>query len=206
MPVGAQQKDYYAALGVDRKAKAEEIRKAYRRLARKHHPDVNPGNKQAEEKFKNIQEAYDVLGDEKKRKIYDKFGFYSDNIPPGGYEAYSQAPAGGGGPSVDFSGFDFSDYIPREERGGGGPSFRDLFSQIFSRGGARDNCCDLRGHRGRGTGELPRSPPARVLRPGRPPDRVERPFAVLRPHGPVSRTLLRPRPRLATHLARGGGR
>ena len=138
MPVSTQQKDYYGTLGVARKASPEEIRKAYRRLARKHHPDVNPGNKQAEEKFKDIQEAYDVLGDEKKRKIYDQYGFYSDNIPPGAYEAYSKAASDSGGPSVDFSGFDFSDFIPHEERGGAGPSFRDLFSQIFSRGGARE--------------------------------------------------------------------
>ncbi|MBI1983101.1 MAG: J domain-containing protein, partial [Acidobacteria bacterium] len=78
MPVGTQ-KDYYATLGVDHNAKPEQIRKAYRRLARKHHPDVNPGNKGAEEKFKEVQEAYDVLSDERKRKIYDQFGFYSDN-------------------------------------------------------------------------------------------------------------------------------
>jgi molecular chaperone DnaJ len=139
VPVNTRQKDYYATLGVDRKAKPPEIRKAYRRLARKHHPDVNPGNKQAEEKFKDIQEAYDVLSDEKKRKVYDQYGFYSDNIPPGGYEAYSQAQSGPAGPSVDFSGFDFSDFIPHEERGGSGPSFRDLFSQTFSRGGAREH-------------------------------------------------------------------
>ncbi len=141
MPVETRQKDYYATLGVDRKAKAPEIRKAYRRLARKHHPDVNPGNKQAEEKFKDIQEAYDVLGDEKKRKIYDQYGFYSDNIPAGAYEAYTQQQSAGSGPgpSVDFSGFDFSDFIPHEERGGGGSSFRDIFSQIFSRGGGREH-------------------------------------------------------------------
>src|SRR5437867_12278638 len=84
MPVGTQ-KDYYGTLGVDRKAKPEQIRKAYRHLARKHHPDVNPGNKSAEEKFKDIQEAYEVLSDEKKRQIYDQYGFYSDNIPQGGY-------------------------------------------------------------------------------------------------------------------------
>ncbi len=139
MPVGTKQKDYYGALGVDRKAKADQIRKAYRRLARKYHPDVNPGNKQAEEKFKEIQEAYNVLSDEKKRKIYDQYGFYSDSIPAGAYEAYAQsqgeAPRAAG-PTVDFSGFDFSDFIPREERSSGfGSSFRDIFSQIFSRVG-----------------------------------------------------------------------
>lgn len=140
MPVGTQ-KDYYATLGVDRSAKPEQIRKAYRRLARKFHPDVNPGNKAAEEKFKAISEAYDILGDEKKRKIYDQYGFYSDNIPPGGYPGGYAPGAGatGASPDFDFSGFDFSDFAGEAERGGGfGGSFRDMFSQIFSRGGGRE--------------------------------------------------------------------
>jgi molecular chaperone DnaJ len=133
MPVETK-KDYYATLNVERGAKPEQIRKAYKRLARKHHPDVNPGNKAAEEKFKELQEAYDVLGDERKRKIYDQFGFYSDNIPP---NAYAQASAARpGGPGFDFSGFDFSDSGAEEEQGGGG--FRDLFSQLFSRGRERE--------------------------------------------------------------------
>jgi molecular chaperone DnaJ len=68
-------KDLYEVLGVGRKASADEIKKAYRKLARKHHPDVNPGNKQAEERFKEISFANDVLGDPDKRKIYDEFGF-----------------------------------------------------------------------------------------------------------------------------------
>ncbi len=138
MPVGTKQKDYYGALGVDRTAKADQIRKAYRRLARKYHPDVNPGNKQAEEKFKDIQEAYDVLSDEKKRKIYDQFGFYSDSIPASPYEAYARGaaePTPGGGPTVDFSGFDFGDYAPQGERSPGfGSAFRDILCQIVSRG------------------------------------------------------------------------
>jgi molecular chaperone DnaJ len=133
MAVGTQ-KDYYATLGVGRHAKPEEIRKAYRRLARKYHPDLNPGSKAAEEKFKGISEAYEVLSDEKKRKIYDQFGFYSDNIPPGGYGPAASAPTGA--PGFDFSGFDFTDFGPEaEKRGGVGSTFRDLFSQIFSRGG-----------------------------------------------------------------------
>ncbi len=131
MPVGTQ-KDYYAILGVGRHAKPEEIRKAYRRLARKHHPDLNPGIKAAEEKFKAISEAYEILSDEKKRQIYDQYGFYADNIPPGGYA--STAPGDVGSPGFDFSGFDFSDFRPEEgKRGGFGASFRDLFSQYFSR-------------------------------------------------------------------------
>ena len=132
MPVGVQ-KDYYATLGVDRSAKSEQIRKAYRRLARKYHPDFNPGNKQAEEKFKEIQEAYDILSDEKKRKIYDQFGFYADNISAGGYNPESAAGAAAG-PTVDFSGFDFSDFGAAESKGPGfGSSIRDLFSQFFHR-------------------------------------------------------------------------
>src|SRR5579863_410566 len=116
MAVGTQ-KDYYGTLGVPRDAKPEAIRKAYRHLARKHHPDLNPGNKAAEEKFKAISEAYEVLGDEKKRKVYDQFGFYSDNIPAGAYAgpggaagAYANAGTGTPGGGFDFSGFDFSDF------------------------------------------------------------------------------------------------
>ena len=140
MAVGTQ-KDYYATLGVSRDAKPEEIRKAYRHLARKHHPDVNPGNKNAEEKFKQLSEAYEVLGDEKKRKIYDQYGFYSDNLPPGGYGPVPGSSDGAYSPppGVDFSGFDFSGMDEpagqTEGRTGGfGGGFRDIFSQIFSRG------------------------------------------------------------------------
>jgi molecular chaperone DnaJ len=141
MPVG-QQKDYYGLLGVSRDAKPEEIRKAYRHLARKHHPDVNPGNKSSEEKFKQISEAYEVLSDEKKRKIFDQYGFYADNLPPGGYGPGTGSPGASYSPppGVDFSGFDFS----HMDEGGGdsggraggfGGGFRDIFSSIFSRGG-----------------------------------------------------------------------
>ena len=65
-----QQKDYYKVLGVKRGASSDEIRKAYRRLARKYHPDVNPGDQSAEERFKTVQEAYDILSDKKKRQMY----------------------------------------------------------------------------------------------------------------------------------------
>ncbi|HUI84111.1 MAG TPA: J domain-containing protein [Candidatus Binatia bacterium] len=148
------QKDYYATLGVKKTASAEDIRKAFRKLARKYHPDVNPGDKSAEEKFKAISEANDVLSDPKKRKIYDQLGFYSDNIDPAAAEAYARGGgfgAGGfGGPGqgtggtrtytqevpFDFSGFDFSDFAEGAgaagRRTGGG--FRDIFSGIF--GGA----------------------------------------------------------------------
>ncbi len=72
--------DFYQVLGVKRDAKPEEIKKAYRRLARKYHPDVNPGDKASEERFKAITEAHEVLSDEKKRKVYDRFGSYSDQL------------------------------------------------------------------------------------------------------------------------------
>src|SRR5881397_3355296 len=99
--------DYYETLGVPRAADAEEIRKVYRKLARKYHPDLNPGDKSAEDRFKNVQEAYDVLSDSKKRTMYDQVGFYSDS----GFAAGGGAPGGGaprGGPNMDFGGFDFS--------------------------------------------------------------------------------------------------
>jgi molecular chaperone DnaJ len=140
MPVGTQ-KDYYAILGVDRNAKPEEIRKTYRHLARKYHPDVNPGNKKAEEKFKEISEAYEILGDEKKRKVYDQHGFYAENIPADGFNARSSAEA----PGFDFSGFDFSDLGPEQEQQRGGFSFRDIFSQIFSRGREAEHQGPVRG-------------------------------------------------------------
>src|SRR5512138_1367926 len=99
-------KDYYAILGVKKSASAEDIRKAFRKLARKYHPDVNPGDKAAEEKFKQISEANDVLSDPKKRKIYDQVGFYSDNIDPATAEAYARAGGGAGvGPGFGAGGF-----------------------------------------------------------------------------------------------------
>src|SRR5271170_4148190 len=146
-------KDYYEILGVKKTASAEEIRKAFRKLARKYHPDVNPGDKSAEEKFKTLSEANDVLSDPKKRKIYDQVGFYSDNIDPATAEAYARAgggaggfpggsgggagQAGGQGVPFDFSGFDFSDLTDNARAGrrsGGGGGFRDIFSGIFGGG------------------------------------------------------------------------
>ncbi len=153
-------KDYYEILGVKKSASADEIRKAFRKLARKYHPDVNPGDKSAEEKFKTLSEANDVLSDPKKRKIYDQVGFYSDNIDPATAEAYARgggqggfagggAPggfpggAGGQGAPFDFSGFDFSDLSDAAGRGrrtGGSGGFRDIFSGIF--GGGRGAVAD----------------------------------------------------------------
>jgi len=110
-------KDYYRILGVERKATAAEIKRTYRKLARKFHPDLNPGDKTAEAKFKEIQEAYSVLSDPKKKSQYDQFGFIGDQPQPGaGQRTYSSG----------FEGFDFSD--------SGSSSFTDFFESLFGRG------------------------------------------------------------------------
>src|SRR5207302_2522453 len=103
---GTMSDDYYATLGVSRGASTDEIQKAYRKLARKYHPDMNPDDKAAQKKFKEVQQAYDVLGDEKKRKMYDQFGPQFEQMGQAGGPQWSgQVPPG-------FGGFDFS--------GGGG--------------------------------------------------------------------------------------
>ena len=119
--------DYYETLGVPRKATTKDIRTAFRKLARKYHPDLNPGDKAAEEKFKQLQEAYDVLSDTKKRQMYDQYGFYSENVPTGDYGPHPED--GGQNVNFDFGGFDFGG-----GQAGGSSSFRDLFGQIFGGG------------------------------------------------------------------------
>src|SRR5215510_3223155 len=122
--------DFYKILGVKRDAKPDEIKKAYRRLARKYHPDVNPGDKAAEERFKQMSEAFDVLSDPKQRKVYDRFGQYSENL------ANAAADAGAGsaytrGAPFDFSGFDWGS---TSTSGGTSGSFRDIFADLFGGG------------------------------------------------------------------------
>lgn len=111
----AQKRDYYEVLGVSKTASADEIKKAYRSLAKKYHPDMNPGDKEAEAKFKEINEAYDVLSDTEKRSKYDQFG----------HAAFDPA-AGGGEGFGGFGGF-----------GGDGFDFGDIFSSFFGGGGSR---------------------------------------------------------------------
>jgi molecular chaperone DnaJ len=132
-----KEKDYYETLGVARGADTEEIRKSYRKLARKYHPDLNPGDKAAEERFKKVQEAYDVLSDDEKRKVYDQYGFYSPNMPPNG-GGYQPGAGAGGGPN--FGGFDFSEFMrqqqARQQSGAGANQdqnfhFRDIFGDLF---------------------------------------------------------------------------
>jgi molecular chaperone DnaJ len=137
--------DYYELLGVPRKASAKDIRAAFRKLARKYHPDLNPGDKAAEEKFKQLQEAYDVLSDSKKRQMYDQYGFYSDNVPSGDYGPGAGAE---GNVNFDFGGFDFGGAAGGGA--GGAASFRDLFSQFF-------------GGRGRGAGIEEEAEPGAAL-------------------------------------------
>jgi molecular chaperone DnaJ len=120
--------DYYKVLGVDRSASAAEVKKAYRKLARKYHPDVNPDNAEAEQRFKEIQEAYAVLSDDEKRKQFDTFGRV-DGIPDMGFDPFRQASSSwrdAGGVRVDFGDF---------ARGGGGfQDLGDIFGELFGRG------------------------------------------------------------------------
>ncbi len=140
--------EYYETLGVPRTATTDEIRKAYRKLARKYHPDLNPGDKSSEDRFKNVQEAYDVLSDPKKRPMYDQFGFYSENGFTGAGPGAGGPQSHGQQPNMDFSGFDFSDVFSGAAGGAGAGAgggrrnpeaggFRDIFSQFFGgKGGA----------------------------------------------------------------------
>jgi molecular chaperone DnaJ len=128
--------DFYKILGIKRDAKPEEIKKAYRRLARKYHPDVNPGDKAAEERFKQMSEAFDVLSDPKKRTVYDRFGQYSENLADAASRGASSSTYTTGTP-FDFSGFDWGSASPA---GGGAAgsssSFRDIFADLFGSGKA----------------------------------------------------------------------
>jgi curved DNA-binding protein len=136
--MAAKTKDYYEVLGIKRDASQDQIKQAYRKLARKFHPDLNPGDKSAEEKFKELQEAYDVLSDPENRKLYDQYG---DNwravksgagAPPPGWEGAQRSTrgAGPGAGGFDFGDFDFSDF-----RSAGGAGGFDIFEEMFGGSG-----------------------------------------------------------------------
>lgn len=139
------EKDYYQLLGVKKNATDDEIKKAYRSLAKKYHPDKNKGNKEAENKFKEISEAYAVLSDAEKRAQYDRLG------------AEAFAFGGGGGGQNPFAGFDFSQFMNaagagarrggRSARAGGGPGgFTDIFSDLFGGAGGGFEAPPMRGN------------------------------------------------------------
>ena len=116
----ADKRDYYEVLGVDRGADDATLKKAYRKLAKKYHPDMNPGDKDAEQKFKEATEAYGILSDPEKRKAYDQFG----------HAAFENGGAGGAGGFGGFGGFDFNG-------GDMGDIFGDIFGDLFGGGRSR---------------------------------------------------------------------
>lgn len=132
---GTDFKDYYSILGISKTASPEEIKQAFRKLARKYHPDVNPGNKQAEARFKEINEAYEVLSDPDKRKKYDQYGQYWKQVGEGGFP---------GGAGVDMSGFDFGQY----------GSFNDFLNDLFGGVGPRSSTSSRSAGRPGGFGDF----------------------------------------------------
>lgn len=133
-------KDYYNILGVSKSASADEIKKAFRNLARRYHPDINPGDKKSEEKFKDIQQAYEILSNPEKKKSYDMFGEagFQGGARPGGYQTHYSGNFGDLGENINFGG------------ASGFSSFEDIFGEIFgARGGGRQHSQTRRPTKGR---------------------------------------------------------
>src|SRR5689334_8268995 len=154
--MAVQYKDYYEVLGVPRTASETDIKKAFRKLARQYHPDVAKNKKEAEEKFKEINEAYEVLSDTEKRRKYDQLGANwkqgAEFRPPPGWQEFSGGRGGGGGRSGN-GGFEFEF---------GGTGFSDFFEQLFGQRGQRGQ-----GGRGRGAGGGFRPAPEEMAEAGR---------------------------------------
>jgi len=172
--------DYYARLGVTKGASADEIQKAYRKLAKKYHPDLNPDDKAAQKKFKEVQQAYDVLSDEKKRKLYDQFGPGFEQVTQGGSPQWSsQVPP-------DFAGFDFSGAYGSSGGGEGPlpPDLQDLLRQFT--GGASFQFGGPTGRRRSSTRRAGPQPGADIRH------EAEIPFQTAVTGGEVSLRLVRP--------------
>ena len=171
-------KDYYKILGVEKGADAKEIKKAYRRLARKYHPDVNPNNTEASEKFREISEAYEVLGDEEKRQVYDKYGEHykeyeawkkaggeATGVP---FEAYmrgtaSQGAYGGGAaanPYGDSGGYQYRTVNAEdlEDMFGNDSPYSDFFNSIFGGAAGRGGSSGFRAQAGPAKGRDAEAP------------------------------------------------
>ena len=166
------EKDLYAVLGVKRDADASQIKKAYRKLAKKYHPDSNAGNTEAEKKFKDISEANSILGDEEKRKIYDEYGYaaFESGMDPkeyakrmeeakkagfggfGGFEGFEGfGGTGTGGRSGVFRGKDGS-YTSFHFEGADGGDYSDLFEHLFRNAGAAGGAGSYNSYSGAGSG------------------------------------------------------
>src|SRR6185437_12692626 len=118
--MAAAKRDYYEVLGVSKSSSADEVKKSYRKLAIQYHPDKNPGDKAAEEKFKELSEAYEVLSDPRKKQMYDQFGH-----------------AGMGGPGGGPGGFDFSSFGGAAGAGSINDIFGDIFGDLFGAAGGQ---------------------------------------------------------------------